>query len=97
MGVTQDADYYLDVSILPRAMEAGMWIAVRLSNYGNLAVVTTPRPDGNAGPDQAVADGALSERDRRQWCQLVVGQDRSSAAIFAAVQAGQIARARAFG
>ncbi|MFI8448009.1 hypothetical protein [Streptomyces erythrochromogenes] len=37
---------------------------MRLSNYGCLAVVTTPAPDSHDDLAHAVRDGALSEADR---------------------------------
>ncbi|MFJ2240462.1 hypothetical protein [Streptomyces sp. NPDC087859] len=61
----QDASYCFEVRIPPQVAEAHEWIWVRLSNYGSLAVITTPRPDGH-GDDGAVADGALSASDRRR-------------------------------
>jgi len=65
-GRTQDASYYFTVGIPPRSADAGEWTGVRLSNYGDLAVVTTPLPDSHGDLDEAVADGALSEEDRRR-------------------------------
>nr|WP_202487132.1 hypothetical protein [Streptomyces sp. SID8354] len=60
----QDASYYLKVAIPAEATEAGVPLAVRLSNFGNLAVVTTPRPDSHDDLDQAVQEGALTAADR---------------------------------
>ncbi|WP_156727631.1 hypothetical protein [Streptomyces apocyni] len=60
----QDASYYFSVGIPQTATEACVAVGVRLSNYGNLAVITTPMPDSYGDLDQAVADGALSEGDR---------------------------------
>lgn len=59
----QDASYYFSVSIPTAAAEADVSIGVRLSNYGNLAVITTPRPDSHASLAEAVEDGALSAGD----------------------------------
>ncbi|NBE52938.1 hypothetical protein [Streptomyces boluensis] len=39
---TQDASCYFTVDVPPRLTEAQEWIGVRLSNYGDLAVVTAP-------------------------------------------------------
>ncbi|MGX1132029.1 hypothetical protein RKD49_004219 [Streptomyces glaucescens] len=62
----QDASYYFALRIPPRATEAGEWICVRLSNYGDLAVILAPRPDSHPDLDAAVAAGALSEGDRKR-------------------------------
>jgi hypothetical protein len=62
----QDASFSFGLRIPPGVTEAGEWICVRLSNYGDLAVVTTPQPDSHPDLDAAVADGALSEGDRRR-------------------------------
>jgi len=62
----QDASFSFGLRIPPGVTEAGEWICVRLSNYGDLAVVTTPKPDSHPDLDAAVADGALSERDRHR-------------------------------
>ncbi|MEU6671215.1 hypothetical protein [Streptomyces sp. NPDC046727] len=59
----QDASYSFSVHVPARATEAGGFLAVRLSNYGDLAVVTTPAPGGHEDLDDAVCDGALSEAD----------------------------------
>ncbi|MER6348155.1 hypothetical protein ACWC10_20445 [Streptomyces sp. NPDC001595] len=61
-----DASYSFALRFPPRITEAGEWIVVRLSNYGDLAVVMTPRPDSHPSLDAAVADGKLSETDRRR-------------------------------
>ncbi|MBL1083340.1 hypothetical protein JK359_15315 [Streptomyces actinomycinicus] len=66
LDAVQDASCYFRVSIPRQATEADVHIAVRLSNYGDLAAVTTPRPDSHEDLDQAVAEGALSGRDRRR-------------------------------
>ncbi|MFF8731226.1 hypothetical protein ACF073_32775 [Streptomyces sp. NPDC015171] len=60
----QDASYSFALCVPAEATEAGVPLAVRLSNYGDLAVVTTPAPDSHADLDHAVRDGALSEADR---------------------------------
>ncbi|CAM5234941.1 hypothetical protein ACFV83_28975 [Streptomyces pharetrae] len=62
----QDASYYFGVRIPPRATEADEWICLRLSNYGDLVVITTPRPESHPDLDAAVAAGALSVRDRER-------------------------------
>ncbi len=43
-----------------------MPLAVRLSNFGDLAVVTTPAPGSHDDLGHAVADGAVCETDRRR-------------------------------
>ncbi len=60
----QDASYYFKITLLAEATEARIPVGVRLSNYGNLAVVTTPMPDSHDDLDQAVRGGALSVADR---------------------------------
>ncbi|MEV6840517.1 hypothetical protein AB0N17_39565 [Streptomyces sp. NPDC051133] len=62
----QDASYYFKITIPAEAAEAGIPVGVRLSNYGNLAVVTTPMPDSHDDLDHAVLGGALSAADRRR-------------------------------
>ncbi|KAB1971839.1 hypothetical protein [Streptomyces triticiradicis] len=62
----QDASYYFKVHIPADATESGVPLVVRLSNFGNLAVVTTPRPDSHDDLDQAVQEGALTTANRRQ-------------------------------
>ncbi|MGW6951756.1 hypothetical protein [Streptomyces xanthophaeus] len=64
LGGTQDASYYWSIGIPAEVTEAGVPLGIRLSNYGNLAVVTTPRPDSHDDLVHAVRDGALSEADR---------------------------------
>ncbi|MER8030492.1 hypothetical protein ABTZ78_16185 [Streptomyces bauhiniae] len=66
LDVTQDAGYYFAVGVPTALTEAGVPLGIRLSNYGRLAAVTTPRPDSHADLDDAVADGALSAADRRR-------------------------------
>ncbi|MFJ5780059.1 hypothetical protein [Streptomyces sp. NPDC093094] len=63
---TQDASYYFKIAVPAEATQAGVPLGVRLSNYGNLAVVTTPLPDSHQDLDHAVREGVLSadERDR---------------------------------
>ncbi|MFF1414769.1 hypothetical protein ACFVX6_34235 [Streptomyces sp. NPDC058289] len=56
----QDASYYFAVHVqnwLPA-------LAIRLSNYGKLAVVTTPNPDSHRDLDHAVRDGAVTAQQR---------------------------------
>ncbi|MEV5149229.1 hypothetical protein [Streptomyces sp. NPDC052727] len=60
----QDASFSFSVDVPAEATGAGVLFAVRLSNYGDLAVVTTPAPGGHDDLDDAVRDGALSEADR---------------------------------
>jgi hypothetical protein len=60
----QDASFSFCVSVPAEATDAGELLAVRLSNYGSLAAVTTPVPDSRDDLDDAVRDGALSEADR---------------------------------
>lgn len=60
----QDASFSFSVDIPAEATGAGVLIAVRLSNYGDLAAVTTPAPGSHDDLDDAVRDGALSEADR---------------------------------
>ncbi|MEU5430715.1 hypothetical protein AB0H73_34650 [Streptomyces olivoreticuli] len=62
----EDASYSFMVRIPAAATGAGVPLAVRLSNFGDLAVVTTPAPDSHDDLDHAVADGAVSETDRRR-------------------------------
>ncbi|MGC4999021.1 hypothetical protein [Streptomyces sp. DT195] len=66
LDATQDASYYFMVGVPAALTEVGVHLGVRLSNYGRLAVVTTPGPDSHAELDDAVADGALSAADRRR-------------------------------
>ncbi|SEB96614.1 hypothetical protein SAMN05216532_0046 [Streptomyces sp. 2231.1] len=61
----QDASYYFKITVPAEATEAQVLMGVRLSNYGNLAVVTTPLPDSHDDLDHAVRSGAVSEADRR--------------------------------
>ncbi|MER5890574.1 hypothetical protein ABT160_42680 [Streptomyces sp. NPDC001941] len=58
----QDANYYFAVE--PEDFESGPLVGIRLSNFGNLAAVTTPRPDSHPDLEQAVADGVLSPGQR---------------------------------
>ncbi|WP_371656447.1 MULTISPECIES: hypothetical protein [unclassified Streptomyces] len=60
----QDASYYFNIAIPSEATEAGVPLGLRLSNFGNLAVVTTPRPDSHDDLDHAVREGALTVADR---------------------------------
>ncbi|KOX11058.1 hypothetical protein [Streptomyces sp. NRRL B-3648] len=60
----QDASYYFKITLLAEATETRIPVGVRLSNYGNLAVATTPMPDSHDDLDQAVRGGALSVADR---------------------------------
>ncbi|MDN3261152.1 hypothetical protein QWJ26_15275 [Streptomyces sp. CSDS2] len=62
----QDASYYFGVSVPQQATQAGIPLGVRLSNYGDLAVVTTPLSDSHEDLDHAVREGVVSvaERDR---------------------------------
>ncbi|CAL9324227.1 hypothetical protein [Streptomyces sp. SudanB182_2057] len=62
----QDASYYFRVNVPEQATQAGIPLGVRLSNYGDLAVVTTPSPDSHEDLDHAVREGVVSvaERDR---------------------------------
>ncbi|MER6680858.1 hypothetical protein [Streptomyces olivaceoviridis] len=60
----QDASFSFSLDIPAEATGAGVPIAVRLSNYGDLAVVTTPEPGSHDDLDDAVREGALSEADR---------------------------------
>ncbi|UFR01891.1 hypothetical protein KBP30_12135 [Streptomyces sp. Go40/10] len=60
----QDASFSFCVDVPAEAVEAGVPLSVRLSNYGDLAAVTTEAPDGHDDLDDAVRDGALSEADR---------------------------------
>ncbi|MFI1170166.1 hypothetical protein [Streptomyces melanogenes] len=60
----QDASYYFTIAIPAEAAETGVPVTVRLSNFGNLAVVTTPGPDSHDDLDHAVREGALSAADR---------------------------------
>ncbi|MET8769935.1 hypothetical protein [Streptomyces sp. NPDC004658] len=60
----QDASFSFSVDVPAEATGAGMLIAVRLSNYGDLAVVTTPALCSHDDLDDAVRDGALSGADR---------------------------------
>lgn len=62
----EDASYYFAIGVPAELAEAGVHVGIRLSNYGDLAVVTTPSPDSHAGEDGAVAAGALSVADRRR-------------------------------
>ncbi|MCX5198506.1 hypothetical protein OOK31_32260 [Streptomyces sp. NBC_00249] len=64
LTLAEDAGYYGTIVVPPRATQAGVPIAVRLSNYGDLAVVTTPAPDSHHDLDHAVAAGALTASDR---------------------------------
>ncbi|MFD5633665.1 hypothetical protein ACFWJM_05905 [Streptomyces sp. NPDC127077] len=61
---TQNASYTFKIAIPAEATEADVPLAVRLSNYGNFAVVTTPLPDSHADLDHAVREDALSASDR---------------------------------
>ncbi|WP_438490269.1 hypothetical protein [Streptomyces sp. S186] len=63
-GPMQDASYSFMVRIPAAATEAGVPLGIRLSNFGHLAVVTTPAPDGHDDLDQAMKGGALSATDR---------------------------------
>ncbi|MFF7372081.1 hypothetical protein [Streptomyces tricolor] len=60
----QDASFSFRVDVPAEAPGAGLLLAVRLSNYGDLAAVTTPAPDSHDDLDDAVRDGALSAADR---------------------------------
>ncbi|MFJ7776929.1 hypothetical protein [Streptomyces yangpuensis] len=60
----QDASYSFMLHHPAEATAAGVPLAVRLSNFGNLAVVTTPRPDSHGDLDEAVREGALTPADR---------------------------------
>ncbi|MFJ9941527.1 hypothetical protein [Streptomyces erythrochromogenes] len=60
----QDADSCFSTGVPGEAAGAGVPLGVRLSNYGRLAVVTTPAPDSHDDLAHAVRDGALSEADR---------------------------------
>ncbi|WP_234317395.1 hypothetical protein [Streptomyces sp. NRRL WC-3744] len=60
----QDASFSFSVDIPAEATGAGVLLAVRLSNYGDLAVVTPPAPGSHDDLDDAVRDRALSEADR---------------------------------
>ncbi|MFD9561747.1 hypothetical protein [Streptomyces sp. NPDC059994] len=60
----QDASYYFKIAIPAEATEAGVPLGLRLSNFGNLAVVTTPGPDSHDDLDHAVREGALAVADR---------------------------------
>ncbi|MFF0551856.1 hypothetical protein ACFYUL_23150 [Streptomyces sp. NPDC004311] len=64
LGGAQDAAYYFSVAVPAEATEAGVLLCVRLSNFGGLAVVTTPGPADHDDLAHAVRDGALSEADR---------------------------------
>ncbi|PKV89951.1 hypothetical protein [Streptomyces sp. TLI_146] len=60
----QDASFYFRIALPAEATEADVPLGVRLSNFGNLAVVTTPGPDSHDDLDQAVQEGALTAADR---------------------------------
>ncbi|WP_274911173.1 hypothetical protein [Streptomyces sp. WZ-12] len=60
----QDASYCFRAALPVGATEAGVLLSVRLSNFGNLAVVTAPWPDSHDDLDHAVREGALSTADR---------------------------------
>lgn len=59
----QDASSYFRIALPAEAAEAGVPLGVRLSDFGNLAVVTTPRPDSHALLNQAVQEGTLTAAD----------------------------------
>lgn len=60
----QDASFSFSLDIPAEATGAGVPLGVRLSDYGDLAVVITSAPGGHDDLDDAVRDGALSETDR---------------------------------
>ncbi|MFE1826892.1 hypothetical protein [Streptomyces yangpuensis] len=60
----QDAGYSFLLHLPAEASGAGVPVAVRLSNFGDLAVVTIPRPDSHGDLDEAVREGALTAADR---------------------------------
>ncbi|MEV6679540.1 hypothetical protein AB0N09_22185 [Streptomyces erythrochromogenes] len=64
LAEAQDAGYCFSIGVPGEATEAGVPLGVRLSNYGCLAVVTTPAPDSHDDLAHAVRDGALSGADR---------------------------------
>ncbi|MFE6910657.1 hypothetical protein [Streptomyces erythrochromogenes] len=62
----EDASYSFSVAVPAGATDAGVPLGVRLSNYGSLAVVSTPLPDSHDDLAHAVRDGALSETERHR-------------------------------
>ncbi|WP_369384033.1 hypothetical protein [Streptomyces sp. cg36] len=60
----QDASYSFMITIPAEASAPGVPVGVRLSNFGSLAVATTPGPDSHDDLDHAVQQGALSAADR---------------------------------
>ncbi|MBO1419930.1 hypothetical protein [Streptomyces sp. FH025] len=62
----QDASYHALVHIPGEATETGVGIGIRLSNFGDLAVITVEGPGVHDDLDDAVAKGALAEADRRR-------------------------------
>ncbi|MEU9030891.1 hypothetical protein AB0D46_25905 [Streptomyces sp. NPDC048383] len=65
----QDASSYFSMGIDAQATEAGGHLGIRLSNYGDLASITTPARGGlnddlHGDLDEAVAEGAISQADR---------------------------------
>lgn len=66
---TQDAAAYFSMGVEAQATEAGGHLGVWLSNYGDLASITTPawgglNDDLHGDLNEAVADGAISQADR---------------------------------
>ncbi|MFJ3905403.1 hypothetical protein [Streptomyces sp. NPDC090025] len=57
----QDASYGIELFTEIEHLNLG----IRISNYGDLAVVTTPSPSSHSDLDHAVNDGILSAEQRR--------------------------------
>ncbi|MHC0429422.1 hypothetical protein ACX6XY_04415 [Streptomyces sp. O3] len=60
----QDASFHALLAVPGVSTEAGTQISVRLSCYARLAVVMAKHPGAYTGLDDAVTQGALTERDR---------------------------------
>ncbi|MEV4331819.1 hypothetical protein AB0K02_14990 [Streptomyces sp. NPDC049597] len=60
----QDAGFHADITIPAEATAAGRQIVIRLSNFGDLAVVAAEHLGCYEDLDEAVEEGALTPTDR---------------------------------
>lgn len=61
----QDASFHADIAVPAEATGAGERITMRLSNFGDLAVIAAENPGCYLDLDEAEAEGALTPADRR--------------------------------